>query len=1057
MQFKHPLRAWQEASEGYFYRLVLVTSLLLLLLMHAGLLAENHKLILQKHDGFKKPKIHPHAAQLAKPSIASEAKRNSNYERLLVILVEFAEEIPDDPLTTGNGLFQNTPDPTYLYSIGSPPHDREYFMANLEAMRHYYQAVSSGYYNLQYDVYPDDGTAIRLPHPMGYYNPPDASSALFVERMEEYFQASFSLADQQYPEIDFASYGHYMIIHAGSDWQHDVFGDTPSDIPSFFIRVSDDKAVSVNGGSHLITHACNVPATISQDFYSEDLGGALLHSGYGALNSVLVHEFGHSLGLVDLYNVYDFQPMVGVFDIMDSGGGGYLLDQLEDGNYVMVEGILPALPGAFSRALLFEDFFRGEGYMKDAGELPLYSQLDLAASSMKQTGTIKPNIIKIPLGDKEYVLLENRSVDPDGDGATAVYSTLDSRVILYPTPIDDPTNQPSYEYDYLLPSFQKANGDAVGGGILAWHINEDIIYHQGVFDADGSWVSNYENNTVNTDYNNRGIRVIEADAMPDIGNIFSWHWTGTPYEYFFKSKPVLNTEGAFANWSLMPWTPKFAATSKPALTDNNGVPSLYWLDGISNPAAVMNFTLKSGFFDEGEALAIPAGAISAPIIDTSFATNLLPLITPEGIYLYSTDPNGWFDMMGLYPLEGGAGRFPIIKSNQSFHPYPELLITLDDRIRIVAFWDDDLDCVDIDLSLPPSIEPLEYQDYVFAATQDAVFRIQDGSITAILDYPNAQKLKMADGRLYIFAGRNVKTVNPVTMEYIDSILLPGDLGDFEPVIFRTPGEEAVVFVPDNSGNIYQLRGSSFTQIFSNNTGYLPTQLGIMANESHSPILFFGLGDRAYAMQMDGTLLDGFPYREGRFSYQTGRQVFALETADGLMMQLPIPGKGYLAISLEPTSNPYYSLSLPTDLGNEQIHYDAAAKLLYWHYTDEDNRLHYQSVTVHEDPLLWRGHLHGEFLGNIQNPPASDKPLTAYVYPNPVQASPLRVKLQNLIKQPITINIYDAGGTLVFKQHYDDNGMAERDIQIAHQFASGVYFLTVQNGSQRSRLKFAVIN
>ena len=107
---------------------------------------------------------------------------------------------------------------------------------------------------------------------------------------------------------------------------------------------------------------------------------------------------------------------------------------------------------------------------------------------MKQTGTIKPNIIKIPLGDKEYVLLENRSVDPDGDGATAVYSTLDSRVILYPTPIDDPTNQPSYEYDYLLPSFQKANGDAVGGGILAWHINEDIIYHQGVFDADGSWV-----------------------------------------------------------------------------------------------------------------------------------------------------------------------------------------------------------------------------------------------------------------------------------------------------------------------------------------------------------------------------------------------------------------------------------------------------------------------------------------------------------------------------------------------------------------------------------------
>jgi hypothetical protein len=35
--------------------------------------------------------------------------------------------------------------------------------------------------------------------------------------------------------------------------------------------------------------------------------------------------------MVDLYNVYNSSPMVGVFDIMDSGGSGILVDELENG------------------------------------------------------------------------------------------------------------------------------------------------------------------------------------------------------------------------------------------------------------------------------------------------------------------------------------------------------------------------------------------------------------------------------------------------------------------------------------------------------------------------------------------------------------------------------------------------------------------------------------------------------------------------------------------------------------------------------------------------------
>ena len=176
---------------------------------------------------------------------------------------------------------------------------------------------------------------------MGYYNPPGADGSTFVGKMEEYFKTSFELADAQSPEIDFSSYGHFMIIHAGSDWQHDINGDTPSDIPSFFIRVGPGKEAIVDNGTFLVQHACNVPSTISQDFYTQTASnGDEYYGGYGALNAVLAHEFGHSLGMVDLYNVQTFRPMVGVFDIMDSGGSVRFIDLVTKGQ---VEGSLPII------------------------------------------------------------------------------------------------------------------------------------------------------------------------------------------------------------------------------------------------------------------------------------------------------------------------------------------------------------------------------------------------------------------------------------------------------------------------------------------------------------------------------------------------------------------------------------------------------------------------------------------------------------------------------------------------------------------------------------------
>lgn len=1019
----------------------------------------SQKLVLQRAEAFSKPKRHPYTKQLiSKPLSRSDAK-SSNYNRLLVILVQFQEEVVDDPNTTGNGQFQLEPDPNYIYSIGAPPHDREFFEANLEAVRHYYLAVSAGLYDLEYDVYPKDGSFITLPNTMGYYNPPNASGDQFVSLMEEYFYQSFSLADSQYPEIDFASYDHYMIIHAGSDWQHDTSGDTPSDIPSFFIHVNESKAVPVDNGTHFISHACNVPATISQDFSTSTKEGETFHSGYGAINSVMVHEFGHSLGLVDLYNTRNFQPMVGVFDIMDSGGAGILVDMLDDGSYVYVEGILPALPGAFSRALLFEDQFRAVGLMQDINIEQLGLQHCLAASSYKQpAGNFEPTIYKLNLSEHEYILLENRSVDPDGDGATAVFSALDGRVILHPSPIDDPDNSPSYEYDYLLPSFLKPNGDSEGGGILAWHINEDIIYNQGVVYSDGTWVSNFDNNTVNTIRSKRGVQVIEADGLDDIGNEWSFWWTGTPYEYFHKSKPRLDENGEFVAWSQTPWRPELGPHTKPALTDSRGIPSLYWLKDISHPDPVMSFELAAGLFEDSYTIAINPDATIAPMMETCFGQDMVPVITNGAIRLLSTLSDPWFNLMGDFAWQCSKPIFEPIISRQNSKPYDEIVLCLEDRLRIVEFWNDTLDYTDIDLGGPCTLKPLAHDDAIYLATSQNVMKIQDDSIISIALISDVKAVAIAHDKLVVLQPSMVSILS-FDMDVLASYTLTDSFGDYEPVSFTDAQTlESIIYLCSNGGDIWSISQGHLTRIFKNIETGLPTQLGIMATDDDAPILFWGNANKVYATLADGTLRQGFPYTNTDTQFAPRQHVYALELNSLPIMQIPVADMGYMAYGVDATYHPELSLGLSGQRQSPYLYYLPQQQQFYWFYQSGD-ALSYHCSNNAENPILWAGERNGscgELTGTQAIPQASGKKLSIYVYPNPVVSSTLRVRADMLRNYPTTIKIFDSSGKLVLERSYEASATQVRDFSIDHRLGNGVYYLTLANKDESARIKFAVI-
>lgn len=1025
------------------------------------------KAILNKHHKRITAKIHPHVDKLKAPAKADLANntKNRNFDKLLVILIDFQAE--DSPYTTGNGKFLLEQDANWKTTIGSPPHNREYFEQNMEALRYYYLAVSQGLYNLQYEVFPKDKAAYTMPQTMSYYNPPNAGSELFVSRMEEYFKTAFETADADDPQINFSDYAHYMIIHAGSDWQHDILGDSPSDIPSFFIRVGEGKEAIVDNGTTTISHACNVPSTISQDFGIYTEGDTQYHTGYGALNAVIAHEFGHSLGLVDLYNVYNFRTMVGSFDIMDSGGNGVLIDQAEDGSYVFVEGVLPALPGAFSRELLFGELFEERGYLKDLKDLELYTNVNIRASSSKQNPLIpQPSIVRIPINQTEYILLENRSVDPDGDGNTAVYGSLDNRVILYPTARNDDTNQATYEYDYLLPSFVSANGASIGGGILAWHIDNDIIYNQGNIGSDGNFYSNFENNSVNIAYSRRGVKIIEADALPDIGNQYSYYWTGTAYEYFHKNRAILDNDGFFVNWSQSPWTPILGADTNPPLTDNQGTPSMYSIKFLGNPAALMTISIESAFFNQSSRLSFfDNNAYALPMINSSFSQNVeLPVISESQLHLYTNsfqnNAVAWQDLYGAFEHNMGFADHPIIVSDINRNSFMELVHTRANKLSTIEFANDDMQINQYLVDANISCSPLYLDNALWVSTGQKIYRMPQ-SVSGSFEIAGALRLAGIRDHLAILRQNDLLIYDTQSMQQLESITIPDACGDYEPIIIADHESlEYEVFVMANNGNIYRYAHSILERVFELNTqNEKPTQLGL-TQFSGKTVLFFAQGSKVYAMYKNGTLVNKFPRYFENYSFRPHAHPKALFLNDTDIIMLPVAQKGYLAISNEAEILRAYSMNWKQGSREDYFALDQGNSKLYWVESADQGMVSVYSYNINpNDALYWNGFRNmgsGVFIDSgIMEQMPNEQHFTAFVFPNPVNSGQMRIRLVDA-RSRTSINIFDVSGNRIFKTEVDNPYMLHNDVQIdTRKFASGVYVAVVESGKNVVRIKFGV--
>ncbi len=440
------------------------------------------------------PHVHP-------PNLEANqgAARREGPLRVMVCRLAF-DENRDPHLTTipADGGFMMDPEaiPEWQRRVDPPPHNRAFFNAHMNALAEYMSWQSYGIVDIEWDILPVDEEPFRMSDIADYG--PGEGEYWTLELLEAFMREGLDTIDAQL-QLDptgprFADYDHIMIFHAGSDLQNDIAQDSPNDLPSFNIFFGDpDGPHPVDGGDYLLESVLLLPETTIQDVVEGD--------ALGALNAVTAHEFTHQLGTVDTYNTYYFWPVVGYWDLMDSGHQ-LTVSIDEDGDGIADYGIYGGLPS--SLAIWHKEYL---GWIsEDYGSLVRMGggegDFALTASALQEEGM---KALRVDLSDSEYFLLENRQELLTED-LYYLEQDDDTGVLQYVADWDSELNIGMY--DLLIPQ----------SGLLAWHVDErnlQTLMDFNVVNMDGDW----------------HFWLTEADGLADLGT-FSEGWRGSESDPF---------------------------------------------------------------------------------------------------------------------------------------------------------------------------------------------------------------------------------------------------------------------------------------------------------------------------------------------------------------------------------------------------------------------------------------------------------------------------------------------------------------------------------------------
>ncbi len=972
--------------------------------------------------------------------------------RILAIKAQFRKEVPDDPNTTGTGTFDLRTRQEFAaqegHTIDPAPHNNAYFLAHLQALKEYYEVVSNGRLTLTFDIYPrEEEAAYDLDSTMAYYGlqPPEFG-------LTEFYADAFAAADRDL-ELRFTDavsgaplYDAFVVFHPGSDQQNNLpnFGQaTPGDLFTGYLKLG--APIFVQNDSAVIVDGMVMPETVSQD------------GRVTALNAVMAHEFGHQLGLVDLYDSRTFNTVVGDFSLMDNNGFGVNIDFGAEVP-VLVQGVMPIFPDAWSRAYL--------GFV-DVVTVSSGTNVQVAPAEKL---TEENQIIRVPINADEYFLIEYRRTDLDGDGVTGIQQDENTGVFL--RPVREKNGPNTREYDYLTP----------GIGMVIWRVDELAAR----LDYDGDGINNFDDNDLQWfnfrsdprqwDNRHQFLTLMEADGLVQFGREYfagygsakdyfdinnnrelgpftnpnsaaaSGAYTGITIGDISAAVATMNcdirTEGKAANW------PNFVGRGASALRvydlNNDGEEEIltsvdnyilaYRLSGGSlfQPIPGTEVIVDRQTYDGARIARDTLGVFGRVAPDREF---VMPLAI------------GDLDGDGFTEVVAGTSRFTIAAFNARTLTYSGEAVK-----RFETFIDEPLAIAPIIADVDPNNAGKEI--LVYTMTNRRIVLAEDGLI--LTNEEAVWPFRVMTDSLHRFelvspvggmrAGANAADLRGAAAADFDRN------GTFETAEVYLNGTLRINYA--GQPLTVEVGGSVFSEI----------ALGDIDNDGYVDIVFGG-DNRIYAYNWNGTAVDNFPLIvNGAYPVGPVRSAPALVDLDGDgVMELFVGTRNGEVVGLDRSGHRLTNFPRAAG-GNIELPLAIAKNANSGAVVALTREGEIAAFTLARPRDTDWNALYGGVANSgsyIRSLPAVQRPGDAigyvYNYPNPARESTtIRFTLRET--GPVSLRLYNTAGDLVLESSISGTAGVDNELDLdTSRLASGVYFCQLEtSGGERKHCSVAIV-
>ena len=516
----------------------------------------------------------------------------------------------DNPKTSGlgkfvlNDLLLNYNSETFTSRcdgiiIDNFPHDANYFSNQILAVKNYYNSISNGLIDFDFQVI--DSVYTVSEHMENYSYSDQTLGGLFSESLnlaKGDIESYLALNNIDVNDVLF------VVFHAGlgQDFSVPFLDPTTSDLKSAYVddemldvfNLSEINGVGINRGLLLPETQNFIFYDVVEDIFPElksDIGYCGIQVGLSGTFSFLL---GYGFGFSPMF-LSDGTTGVGKFGLMDYGSNNG-------------RGVIPAPPTPWTRIEIAEK----------------YSSVDDILIPIVESGTytlqprhIDDTIYKVKISDSEYYLIENRNnniiADFDLDILQFIYggdcgsgidvnNMNDEDITSINNCLENSTSTDRYDYFEMLSminyfSFDNANSVITnvsnydyglpGSGLLIWHVDEEQISDNLIDDINCG--------SVNCSLAKRGIQLEEADGSVDIGYnsshpLFTEHINGWEYDFWYLGNEYYFNYGNsnFSNNDTL----FFDSNSNPNTYTNSGSLSMISIDIIDDNNGAISFNVS---------------------------------------------------------------------------------------------------------------------------------------------------------------------------------------------------------------------------------------------------------------------------------------------------------------------------------------------------------------------------------------------------------------------------------------------------------------------------------